>query len=416
MNRIAPLALVPFLALPIAAQETASPGPLLTLRTTQTRVAHRVARELGMQLSVSHDGDQCVTLTLGRDRGTAVEVRDGDGPLLELEADVQGLLQAYEKELVGYQAMMRGVMVMSMQQQGMPVKDAAAFVGQMLAFPEQLSKATLRVTGDPKFAEGGLDIEFALEARPDSAMGKVVADLRPSPAGAPVLDGEAPIAMRVSMDPKGLAALASQLTRTTLAMAYQEGESFDAMVKVTERMFADADGGMVFAIDSAMTMQMILGFQKAETLQDMFTSGEYQDAIRGQRLLDRNMEVTVTPAAFEHRGVTFLKSHVTNDGPPNPVMPDGETTSFTAAAAGFLVMSGNESEARGMVDAALDGKIERAALPDESLLTLDVRVPAMVELFGAALPRRVRPEDLPAAAKIALAAKGRRLVLTVHVE
>ncbi len=173
-------------------------------------------------------------------------------------------------------------------------------------------------------------------------------------------------------------------------------------------------GGGAFSLDGGMGMNMLIGFLDAGDLAALIGGTEYLTMLRSMTPQTRDMEVEITPDAFEHRGVKYLKTLVTNDGAPNPMMPNGVMESYAGAVGSYMVAAATAAVTKQITDSVIDHKIQRAALPDGAVLTVDVRLGAMMKAMAASLRGMASGEGLPEQVGLTVVPSGRQLSLRVR--
>jgi hypothetical protein len=304
-----------------------------------------------------------------------------------------------------------------MTQQGMQTKDAVAMVDSMLEFPSQLESATVVLFGNPEdIGESGLELEVGLTAKTGSPFGKFLTDLRPCNLGTPVMpaDADAMMTLQLSIDPKGMMALLEPFMEFGLSFTYQDDESRKAARELNDRMLRLFDGGLGWSIGKGMSMSMLAGYADGEALAKMLHSEEYVAMVRSQKM--RDLEVEITPNAFEHRGAKFIRMHLTNEGPPNLMMPDDELRNYYAAVGNHLVVAGSEGQAKKLADAVIDQKAKRTALDDGAVMTMNFRLAQLIESLGDTIGLPPVGDDMPESFSLVVFTSGNRLRFKVRAK
>jgi hypothetical protein len=203
---------------PEPAQQTAAVGPMLVVKTNRDDVAMMAAMSFDYvdELPDVSDGGHYV-LSLGTDKKLTVTSGTGDVGTLQVVAEPGLLMEAFAEDIEGGRAMMRGALTMGFQEGGMSPKDAAALVKDILEFPRQLQRITLRLDGDPDmFPEDPLDVTLDIDPKAGSPFAALVGKLTPSSQGVPTLAAAGAImTMQLSLDPKGLDAAFAPFKRLT---------------------------------------------------------------------------------------------------------------------------------------------------------------------------------------------------------
>ena len=120
-------------------------------------------------------------------------------------------------------------------------------------------------------------------------------------------------------------------------------------------------------------------------------------------------DVEFKDAALTHREIACNKQ-ITEVSMPSG--QDNKTTQFTGVAGSFLLGAGSESDTKGLIDAILDQKVARAALPGNALLTVSAKVAEMVRTLSNGM---ADGEDAPAKLDVAMHKQGTALNFTFKV-
>jgi len=420
------------LALPLFAQDppavTAPPkaqGPVLVVKTARPEVADSMAMGFDHPDELPDlAADAHYVLSLGADQKLKVETGTGDVGLMEVTADPAALMEMFAEQVEGGKAMFRGTMTLALQPQGLTPKDVAAFVDGMFAFPKQIQQLSLKVVGDPEaVTETGLDITLRMDPLAGSPFAATVEALQPCSQGAPTLPGDAAamLHMQGSIAPASLPALFEPFLALTVRMTSQGDEQAQKTKALYEKFLKLYDGGFSASFGFPFNGYMLMGMLDGEAAQKMFASEEYLAVMKAQQVANRDMKMELTPNAFEHRGAKVMKSVMTNDGEPNPVMPDGILESyFTQIGTWFGgTLGGKDSDAKTLIDAIVDQKVKRAPLADGAVLHFAVDIHAFAAVMQAqmGLPADAEPDpDVPAKATMTLGKRDKGLRLHVHVK
>lgn len=424
MQRLA-TALSILTVLPVFAQEPASTAaakaPVLTAKTSRMEIAAMLGESLGYtgDLPELADGKHFV-VTLGADRQVQMAVAEGDAAPLDLVGDPAAAMAAFAAELDGVKPVVNGSLTMGLQQLGITPKESAAFLKELWAFPAQLQSIHLTLTGDlDDPATGGLDLALQFQPKAEGAFAQFCKSLQPCAEGVPVLPVVEGTAMWFSMSlaPERMATLLAPLMDLTVAVTHQ-GDEDRARAKALYRKSLDVYDG-TFAMDLALPFRgrMVMGLRDGAAMQKLIESEEYVAVLKSQKM--QQAEVEVLPNAFEHRGVKVLKS-TANLEQPNPMLPAGGLVSMFGVAGTWFAgtLGAGEPEAKRVLDAALDGKVQRAKLAAGELLKFGIDVPNLVGFLmeQQGMGGSELPEDTPAQVLISLASRENGLRLAVHVK
>lgn len=414
------------LALPLFAQEpapktTAAAGPVLVLTTSDAGIAHVVAEGLGYVDDLpAAPADGHYIVSLGGDRACQVGTAAGKVDLFEVIAEPGPLMDAFAEQIEASVPMVRGAFTVGMQQAGMSAKDAMALVQDVLDFPRQLQKLTIKVVGDPTaIPESGLDVTLDLDGKAGTGFASLMAKLAPGDQGAPQLPGDGSLMQfRLSLTPLALQALVRPFTAFSAGITSRTEEQRQRATAMMERWIELYDGGCCVAFDATMRAHMLIGVLDSDKVRALTSSEDYLEAARAQQLPNRDLDIEVAVDALEHRGVKFLQTKVTGSE-PNPIMPDGELVTRIGAGGNYVMMTmgGDEAFAKSIVDAVLDRKVSRAPLPDAALAwsSIDLRGLARLLLPGVGMGGEPG-EDMPSRLTVRLGKRGTGLQLKLHMQ
>ncbi|MBM4062690.1 MAG: hypothetical protein FJ265_16575 [Planctomycetes bacterium] len=420
------------LALPALAQQPAAPlapaaptsaGPAFVLKTAAAEVAQMIAGSFDVmeELPALAAGGHYV-LTLGADKKLLVTTGTGDVGFLQATADPAILFEVFAEEIESVKSIVQGAVTMVLQQEGIAPEQSAGFLKGFWAFPQQLQRVTLQVTGDPEDPKAkGLDLAFAFDAKAGGYFADFVGAMKPCKAGAPQLAGAdgAAIAMAASLAPESLRALFEPMLGWVASMTHQDAAARQQAEAFYRKFLGLHDGSFAFVFAPDLSGRYAMGLTDGEGMRQMMSSPEYAEMMKGQKFAGNKVEVEVVPEAFEHRGVKVMKSTTTSDV-PNPMMKDGVLVSYHGIvgtwAAGTL--GGTEQQAKAMIDAAADGKIARAPLAGGGLVHLRCDLRAFVEMLQQQQPgfEGEASDDMPDAVTVTLGARPGSLTLHVHVQ
>lgn len=406
---------------PETAAKTAAVEPVLVLKTSRPDIVWSFAERLGStEAPGAIADDQHYVFTLPADGKCTLATAAGRVELFRLAADPGALMDLFHDQIETQKAMFRGAMTMGLQQAGMPPKDAAAYVRDVLDFPYLLRRIVVEVVGDPAtIATKGLDVTVDLDARPDRELAPIFAQLKPGSQGAPSPIGtDAVLQVRSVIAPEGLAALYAPFRDLAMGMTAGDDEQRRRVGAMYDSWVGLYDGGFSMTLSKEFHTTALMGVLDPGAVAKLIASDEYLETMRAQKLPNRDATLTVSPAAFEHRGVTFLKS-VVSDLPPTPMMPDGEMVSRFGVAGNLAVMTtgGGDADAAAVVDAVLDQKVKRAPLSGATLVDAIVDLRAMAKMMLAGTDMNGEPgEDMPTHVTVQIGVEGTSLQVKAHVQ
>jgi len=413
------------LTLPAFAQEpapkttTAASGPVLVLKTSESQLAETAAMMAfgHMDELPEPPADGHYVLTLGSDKKLSVTTGAGDVGLM---VEPGPLMDAYAQEIEDGLPMVRGAMTVGLQQGGFTAKEAAGFFKELLAFPRQLAKVSLRVTGDPEaIADEGMDVVLDVDGKAGSTFAGVVEKLTPSSQGAPSLAGAGGLMqMQMSLSPEGLTALFAPMRDLVVGFMANGDERRERTAVIYDGWMSLYDGGLSMTFGEGMRGRMLIGVLDGDKLRALMASAEYLEMLQNQRVPNRDVEIEVTPDAFEHRGVKMMRSRTTGLE-PNPMMPDGKMETHLGVVGSYVAMAlgGDESDAKALVDAVSDQKVSRAPLADGALLRFVVDLRGFMEMALAGTGMAGAPrDDMPATTTMVLTRSGTTLRIATHVQ
>jgi hypothetical protein len=360
------------------AATTAASGPVLRIAAVQDDVIGRLVDTFGCTDPLPEVGEgQHYLLSMDGGRKVSIHRGDGDVGFLRVTADPAGLMRAYAEQVKQGEAMLRGLLTMSLQQAGVAPRDAAAFVKGMLEFPQQIRELTVDVSADPRAAkQQGLDVVVRLAPAADTPFAKFVAALEPGAAGAPVLPGDANAfaVARMSLAPAALQAMKIWLVDWTAALVQRDPARRDAMRGMFERWIPLYDGDVAMSFSGPGTGAMIFGVTDAAAVQALIASDEYATMVAELQPPGGEFELDVKRNVFEHRGAQVLSMQYRSEsGVPNPMLGDGAVDGFAGAFGKWFVgtFGRGETDAKALFDLAADGKIARAPLPSGAVLWME---------------------------------------------
>lgn len=417
MNLPTRFLLLATLAFPVLAQDTAAPkpqGPLLVVKSAQPDVAMGLSMSLGSMDEVPElaAGSHYV-ITMGRDKQTTVTTAPGAVGFMEVTADPTGLMAAFADEVQQGRAMAQGMAGLALAELGTEPKDIAEMITGVFEFPNQLTKLTLVITGDPEnVRETGMDVTLGLEAKADSAFAKMMAQLNPCTQGAPVLVGDNAMDMQMSIAPRSLQTLFAPMMDLILNMTFGAGEETKAARDLYRSWMDQYDGGLAFSFGEKGGMDILIGVLDGAKMAATLGSDDYIKMLGSQFANSRTMEMKVEPNALDYRGSKFHKMVTEMDGPPNPMMPDGKMTMFQGAVGNYVIVGGGEAATKAMADSVAEGKVKRSTLAGGAVMVMNMSMAKMAEMSGGG----ELPGDAPETMSMAIVPQGKDLVVKVHLK
>lgn len=393
--------LSPFM-LPLALAAQTGGEPILVVETASPEVARLAgtAFELDGELPVLDDGEHFVVRVDAAGQCRVVAAT-GEVGYLTVRGRPAALAKVFADELELAKPVVQAAMMVGLQQQGFQAKEVGAFLKELWLFPEQLQQFTLRLDGDPRRLADGLTATLDVDPLPGGYVGRLVDALEPGPGGAPRLPSAgAVIALRCSLAPKSMATVLGPFEELGLRMTHRGEEELQKARAFNARWKALYDGSFAMTFGEGMRGTMLVGVNDVAALQTLLRGDEYRHMLEGQQLSGMDVEYTVTPDAFEHRGCRWMRT--TAEGmPPSPFVPDGRFSSHVGAVGSYMavVLGGDETHAKATIDAVLGGAVKRTELGDGAVLEGDFDVEAMFAMmqqltgnppgFGQGMPRRV---------------------------
>ncbi len=413
------------LALPAFAQDqvatTAAPStkPVLVLKTAQAELAGMMARsfEHAGELPELTSGSHYI-VSLGADHKVAVAMAQGDVGFVEVTGDPGALMDLFAEQVEAARPMLRGTLTVALQAQGVKPKEVAELVDSLFAFPKQMAQIRLKVVGDPEHPrEKGLDVTFSMEPKVGAGFAAFVELLQPCSQGVPMLPAAKPmVAMQFSLEPAGLRKLLAPLRDVIIGFTNQGEEQRAQAVLMYDQMMTLYDGGLSTSFSKTFEGHMLMGVLDGDKAAQLMSSEAYLNMMKGQQMANRDIEIEVTPNAFEHRGAKVMKSKVT--GEPTPMMPTGTMESFAAAVGNYVAISigGGEGDAKAMIDAVADQKVKRAPLAAGAVLQMTMDLRAMVAMVQERAGGGAIHEDVPDAVTVRLVRQDKALQVQVHLQ
>ncbi len=270
----------------------------------------------------------------------------------------------------------------------------------------QIAGVRLRLEGDPRRPEAGVTLRVWLTATPESALHGWLQGLQPAPQPPRELPAEDPaLVLRCGLAADAVAAAMAPFAPVLAALHARDQAERDAQAADWQQGLRAWDGTLVLALTPA-GLRGALGARDPELARKRLVDPVRFERERAQAAL-RRTDLTFTPGALEHRGVTVLRTLAETDL-PTAGLP-AALSSWSAVAGDCMVLLGGDAEAaavRAAIDAALDGALRRPALPDHALLAIDADLERLAAMAGG--------ERGDPAAVAAGPLAGRRARLTLH--
>lgn len=402
MQRARVLLLSCLLAAPfLPAQE---PAPTTAATPSSPLFARTSTLTYARMLSVMFDGDiaglqrppQGKHYQMQLDDGgrLVTQLQDGHVEGLELDTNPRALAQLFAQELQDARARAEGMAGVAGAMFGSKT-DFGGFVGWLFDLPAQMQRLQIRSTGNPRDKDQGLHLSFDMQPVPDTKLARIVGAMRAHPGGAPQLpQQDAAMQLRLALDPTFVPVM------TDMTMPFMEALGFSGAewVAMAREMAGYQDGTAAVSFGMGSPMTMVIGLAQPQKMADLLASERYAELTQ-KSMADVPMFVDDPKfARTDHRDVPITSVTVEMDdrmAASNPMFGGQSVmTTHVAIAGGWLLQSmfgqGNAG-IRGLVDAALNQKIERAPLRDNALLTVDMSIPDMVPQMahmGGELPER----------------------------
>lgn len=395
------LALTGLAAASTALAPLAAQGSPLIVRTNQERLAYRMVDQMGNGGDLPELGQGQSWQVALDDGGTAVATAvDGDVGMIEIEAQPAALMKIFAAQVGQAQGMAQGMASFGLGQAGIPARDAVKIVRAAFDLPMQIDRLTLKVVGDPKAPEQGMQIDVGLTPKADTWLASLVGAMQPTGKGAPAVGNPgAGLQMQVDAD---LGKMADVMEPFNAFMAGIGADSKE-IAATREKMLADywaaLGQGMAVSWDfGGSGMEALMGVAQGDILEQLVQSEAYREWAQAMSSMAPGVEVEVTPAAMTHRGVKVLRSVtiLDEDAPPNPMMPDGEMTAYSGVAGGYLVaLTGGEAgDVKALIDRAIDGKVTLEKLPANTFARAHLKLAEMMDVMTQGMvPAGEVPEE-----------------------
>jgi hypothetical protein len=202
--------------------------------------------------------------------------------------------------------------------------------------------------------------------------------------------------LRLALDPTFIPTL------TDMTMPFMEALGFAGAdwVAMAREMASCQDGTAAVSFGMGSPMTIVIGLAQPQKLAELIASDRYAELTQ-KAMADVPMFVDDPKLErTDHRDVPITSVTVEMDdrmAASNPMFGGQSVMTMDAAIAGGWLLQSmfgqGKAGIRGLVDAVLDQKIERAPLRDNALLTVDVSIPDLVPEaahMGGEMPDRFR--------------------------
>ena len=379
------LTLALLLGPPLAAQQDAAADkpPFLSLTSADGGPIFVLQMMLDDQLGMmSVTGEGAMRLTVGRDRQTSVEKAElPDGALARLELRPRAWMRAADDEVKTFvKAWGPRLAAILQASSGMPLGEAQALMGQLVAIARDVELVTLDVVSRDAASSGGGAVDSVLSVTPEDGtdLHRWTQMLVPGPQRAPLPLGHGGVMqLQVSVPGDRVPSLFEPFVGMTVAMQAAP-DDFDAAAADMERTLACLDGSVAAAFDST-GMRMCFGLRDAATYEQLTTSAAAVARMQTQARRQR-IESEIQTDAFAYRDTAVMKTTMVPDQAVAVLEnPDGEIVSYGGAAGDVWVaaVGGPDPETRmkALIDGVLDGKLFARSAPanrDDAILSLDL--------------------------------------------
>jgi len=404
MHIVPPLFLFPVLLAPLPAQDTAAADVApLVVKTTQERFAMRLAGRGGRELPELKAGEHYV-LTLGEDGEFTAAAGNGAVPFVFLEAKPRVLMEMFAEQVD--QARDMGKMGAAMASANSPFKpkQMEKLIDAVFDFPRQVETFTVTVDGD---SQKGWDAHAELVPLAGSGFATGVGKLRASGKGAPRL-GEGIITMAADLAPGVVEDVFASLSEFVVGMVAEADRP--AARKMIATQFAACDGSMALVMGEDW-MRMALGCRDAAAMRELMASDDWARLQKSFLAAMPEAEVAVKREKVGDLDVVHVVGDLgTTD---NPFAKDGKIDSWSAVVGDQVVsvVNGGRKAFEELAQRATAGGLELAALPEASVLTMNMRLADFLAMSGQDIP-----DGMPDSIDLRLGKKGKDvLVVDVRV-
>ncbi len=396
---------------PLMAQDAAAPttatGAALVVRTVDADIAENLSDTFSGGKLPDLGAGACYVLTLGSDGKLAITTENAASGFMQMRAKPAMLAEIFADKIEETRQQMGMFAGMAAGQLGATPQELTALVDDVFAFPKQVEALNIDVTGSPTSSlDGKVDVLPAA----DGWFGKFIGELQANKAGAPaVADPDAMFQLAVNMDHAALLKAVRPFLGFAVGAAASDKESKLKYGAMMQSMVALFDGTVAMAMTGDKGQKLLCGLQDGPALATLIGSADFKAWRQASAEANPMADVEFKDAAVTHREIACNKQ-ITEVSMPSG--QDNKTTQFTAVAGSFLLGAGSESDTKSLIDAILDQKVARAALPGNALLTVSAKVAEMVRTLSNGM---ADGEDAPAKLDVAMHKQGTALNFTFKV-
>ena len=355
---------------------------VLTIKTSDTMVGAGMLLSLdpSTPLPSLQSGEHFV-LELGSDGKITANTGTGLDGWVDATIHPGPLMDLFEDEIADQWDAMVGMGAMAAPQLGLSTEDFAELMDDILAFPRQIGTLELRLSANPQTDLKNLGTDIVIHAAQDSFLSSLLSRVRPHPDGYPALPNSEDnlLSMSVAVDPQAMVATAEPLIDFFAKMGAGSDEERVRNRNVFGKLLESMDGTVHSAGDPfSGSVLGITGLRSGESMAAVLDSSDYAKYIESYASLNPLGTTEYVVKGLEHRDITLAKQMVT--------MPGVEQTTYTGVAGGYYITATtmDEDVARGLIDAALDQKITRQKLPDNTLMSMDLRLMDLLDIASPA--------------------------------
>jgi hypothetical protein len=351
-------------------------------------------------------------LTLDGTGNLTLSTADGDVPGLDLDARPPALMRIFGKQIARAKMQATAAAKMFGGPAAKAGMDVEPMIAGMFAFPEQIERLKIQANGNPMDPDEGLSLSLDFQPVADSGFARFAGALQTNQAGAPVL-GDADLTMRFAIAKEASKKILEGFLPMLTSFGMKQSDELSAMML---EMLGHYDGCGSATFDFAgggMNMAFGVDGPKAAAL---LGSERYRNLMQTAYADSELFEEAPKMGSSEHRGVgiTEVSMEFGEAMAQNPMLGGSPTANTFTAVAGNLMLSSmakDGSRIRGLIDAALDKKVATSPLPEGALVTMDLALAKMAQMFAGPAA-----EGAPEHVGIALLRSGPGVVLRIKVK
>ena len=379
-SRLTALAMTLALSTPILAQDTErQTRSVLTIKTSDTLVGAGMLLSLDPSTPLPQlEPNEHFVLELGSDGKIAASTGIGLDGWLDATIHPAPLMELFEDQIEDQRQAIESTGAMVSPQLGLSAEDFAALMDDVFAFPRQIATVELRLSANPQSDLKNLEADIVIHPTGDSWLANVLATMRQHPDGHPVLPSsvDSLLSMSVAMDSRAMVATSEPFMDFLAKIGSGSEEEGARNRSILAKMLDSMDGTAHSAIDPfSGSVVGITGLHGGESMAAVLQSSDYANYIQSYASLNLSADTKFIARGAEHRDVILTKQTVTMQGI--------EQTSYIGVAGDYYISASTLDEAKELIDAVLDQRITRRKLPDDSLMTLDLK---LMELLDYASP------------------------------